>query len=111
HVLIGAIKAFTDKCVKGVQANREKAEAWLGKNVIIVTALNPLIGYYKGAEIAKEAAKRNLSVREVAAERIAAGDLKNKDTGQPVTLEEIDAVLGDLRGMTEGGVHGVGGGG
>ncbi|MGB8645122.1 MAG: aspartate ammonia-lyase, partial [Anaerolineae bacterium] len=42
HVLIGAIKAFTDKCVKGVQANREKAEAWLGKNVIIVTALNPL---------------------------------------------------------------------
>ncbi|MGE5140837.1 MAG: lyase family protein, partial [Rudaea sp.] len=111
HVLIGAIRAFTDKCVRGLQANREKAEAWLGKNVVIVTALNPLIGYLKGAEIAKEAARRNTSVRDVAAEKIAARDLKNKDTGRPVTIEEIDAVLGNLRGLTEGGVAGTGGGG
>jgi fumarate hydratase class II len=110
-LLIHAIDAFSQKCVKGLAANREKAEGWLGRNVIIITALNPLIGYLKGAEIAKQAMKRNVSVREVAAEMIARGDLKNKDTGRPVSIAEIDAILVDLRSMTEGGVHGVGGGG
>ena len=55
HVLIGAMRAFTDKCVVGVQANREKAAGWLAKNPILVTALNPVIGYLKGAEVAKTA--------------------------------------------------------
>jgi fumarate hydratase class II len=55
HVLIGAIHAFTDKCVRGLTANREKAEGWLAKNAILGTALNPVIGYLKGAEVAKEA--------------------------------------------------------
>ncbi|HEU5012283.1 MAG TPA: aspartate ammonia-lyase, partial [Roseiflexaceae bacterium] len=55
HVLIGAINAFTDKCVVGITANREKAEGWLAKNAILVTALNPVIGYLNGAAVAKEA--------------------------------------------------------
>jgi fumarate hydratase, class II len=41
QVMIGAINAFTEKCVRGLQANREKAEGWLAKNAIVVTALNP----------------------------------------------------------------------
>jgi fumarate hydratase class II len=110
-LMIHGVDAFTQKCVMGIAANREKAEGWLGKNVIIVTALNPIIGYLKGAEIAKEAMRRNMSVRDIAAEMIARGDLKNKDTGRLVSIAEIDAVLGDLRSMTEGGVHGVGGSG
>lgn len=110
-IFTNAIKAFTTKCVVGIKANREKAEGWLGKNVIIVTALNPVIGYLEGAGIAKEATARNMSVRQVAAEKIARGELKHVNTAAPVTLDEIDAVLGDLRAMTEGGVHGVGGGG
>jgi fumarate hydratase class II len=109
-LLIHGVDAFTKRCVEGVTANREKAEGWLGKNVIIVTALNPLIGYLKGAEIAKEAMSRNMRVRDVAAEMVARGELQNKDTGRPVTIAEIDAVLGDLYSMTEGGVQGVGGG-
>lgn len=118
-ILTHAVDAFTTKCVAGIKANREKAEGWLGKNVIIVTALNPIIGYLEGAAIAKEAMARNLSVREVAAEKIARGDLKHVNTGAPVEMHEIDAVLGDpakgsgqaLRGLTEVGVHGVAGGG
>lgn len=110
-ILTNAIKAFTTRCVMGIQANREKAEGWLGKNVIIVTALNPIIGYLEGAAIAKEAMARNLSVREVAADQVRQGKLKHVNTGAPVTLAEIDAVLGDLRALTEGGVHRVGGGG
>ena len=91
--------------------NPEKATGWLAKNAILVTALNPLIGYLKGAEIAKAAMARNATIREVALEKIQAGELVNKDTGQPVTIEEIDAILGDVRSLTEGGIHGSGGGG
>ena len=66
QVIIGAVNAFTDNCVIGLQANAEKATGWLAKNAILVTALNPLIGYLKGAEIAKAAMARNLTIREVA---------------------------------------------
>ena len=110
HVMIGAINAFTTKCVVGLKANREKAEGWLAKNAIVATALNPLIGYMTAAELVKDAMKRNVTIREAAADRIAVGALANKDTGQPVTLAEVDAVLGDLRKLTEGGIQGVAGG-
>ena len=111
QIVIGAVTAFTDDCVIGLQANAEKATGWLAKNAILVTALNPLIGYLNGAEIAKSAMARNATIREVALEKIAAGELVNKDTDQPVRIEEIDAILGDVRSLTEGGIHGTGGGG
>ena len=76
-----------------------------------MTALNPLIGYAKGAEIAKAAMARNVTIREVCLEKIAAGELVNKDSGQPVKIEDLDAILGDVRQLTEGGIHGAGGGG
>ncbi len=110
QVTIGAVNAFTERCVKGIVAQREKAEGWLGKNAIVATALNPLIGYMTAAELVKEAMKRNLTIRQVAAERIARGDLKHKDTGQPMTMADIDGVLGDVRKLTEGGLGGPAGG-
>ncbi len=111
HVLIGAVRAFTDKCVLGLAANREKAEGWLSKNAIIATALNPLLGYLQAAELVKTALACNVSIRAAALEAIQKGALKHKDQGRPVTIEEIDAMLGDVRRMTEGGIQGVGGGG
>jgi fumarate hydratase, class II len=48
QVTIGSVNAFNQFCVTGIQANREKAEGWLGRNAIVVTALNPLIGYAAG---------------------------------------------------------------
>ncbi|HLF27818.1 MAG TPA: aspartate ammonia-lyase [Anaerolineae bacterium] len=111
QVMIGSVNAFTRFCVAGLKANPEKATGWLAKNAILVTALNPIIGYAKGAEIAKAAMARNATIREVALEKIQAGELVHKDTGQPMTIEEIDAVLGDIRRLTEGGIHGAGGGG
>jgi fumarate hydratase class II len=92
HVLIGAIRAFTDKCVAGLQANREKASGWLAKNAILVTALNPVIGYLKGAEVAKEAMATNRTIKEVVVEK---GYL---------TAEEADRIL-DARRMTDGGIQ------
>ena len=92
QVLIGAIRAFTDKCVRGVQANPEKAGSWLARNAILVTALNPVIGYLKGAEVAKEAMATSRTIKEVVVEK---GYL---------TEEEADRIL-DARSMTEGGIQ------
>ena len=92
QVLIGAVTAFTDKCVVGLSANREKAEGWLAKNAILVTALNPVIGYLKGAEVAKEAMATNRTIKEVVVEK---GYL---------SADEADRIL-NARKMTEGGIQ------
>jgi fumarate hydratase class II len=91
-VIINAVTAFTEKCVVGLQANPVKAQGWLAKNAILVTALNPVIGYQKGAEVAKEAMAGNRTVREVVVEK---GYL---------TAEEADRLL-DVRSLTEGGIQ------
>jgi fumarate hydratase class II len=106
QVMIGSISAFTEKCVHGVQANRAKAESWLSKNAIIVTALNPLIGYTEGSKLVKESYKRDSSIREIAMEKAKAGKLLHKDEQRPITSEEVEAALDDLRRLTEGGIVG-----
>lgn len=106
QVTIGAVRAFTERAVTGATANREKAEGWLERNAIIVTALNPLIGYRAGAELVKEAMARGVSIREVAVERAAAGGLRHRDQDRAVTAAEVEAALHDLRRLTEGGIVG-----
>jgi fumarate hydratase class II len=104
QVTIGAVGAFTDKCVVGLQANSEKAAGWLDKNAIVVTALNPLIGYAAGAALVKEALAENITIRELALEKASSGDLQHVSEDRPVSPEEIEAALGDLRKLTEGGI-------
>ncbi len=111
QVLIGSVNAFTEKAVTGLTANREKAEGWLSKNAIVVTALNPVIGYSQGAALVKEALARNAAIREVAVEKARAGKLKHRDEDRTVTVEEIEAALSDLRRLTEGGIVGGSSGG
>jgi len=91
-IIINSVNAFTEKCVVGIQSNREKAEGWLAKNAILVTALNPVIGYQKGAEVAKEAMATSRTVREVVVEK---GYL---------SVEEADRLL-DVRVLTDGGIQ------
>jgi fumarate hydratase class II len=92
-IIINASNAFTEKCVVGVKSNPEKATGWLAKNAILVTALNPVIGYLKGAEVAKEAMASGRTVREVVLEK---GYL---------TVEQADQLL-DVTVLTEGGIQG-----
>lgn len=92
-IIINAVNAFTEKCVRGIIANPEKAKGWLAKNAILVTALNPVIGYTKGAEVAKEAMASNRTVRDVVVEK---GYL---------TEEEADQLL-DVQALTKGGIQG-----
>jgi fumarate hydratase, class II len=94
HVLIGAINAFTTRTVVGVTANREKAEGWLAKNAILVTALNPVIGYLNGAAVAKEAMATGKTIKEVVVEKGL------------LAADQVDALI-DARKLTEGGIQGI----
>jgi fumarate hydratase, class II len=111
QVLIGSVKAFTEKAVRGLQANREKAEGWLAKNAIVVTALNPIIGYSAGASLVKEALNRDLTIQKLALEKANQGELIHIIQNRPVTAEEVRAALSDLRRLTEGGIVGNSAGG
>jgi len=112
QVVTGSVKAFTEKCVVGITANREKAEGWLARNAIVATALNPVIGYSAGASLVKEAIQRNLTIQEVALEKVRQGTLRHREEDRTVTEEEITRTLTDLRRLTEGGIAGgVSGGG
>jgi len=104
QVIIGSVHAFTEYAVEGLAANREKAEGWLARNAIVVTALNPIIGYAQGAQLVKEALKRDVAIREVAVEKAKAGLLKHRDNDVPVSVEEIEGALDDMRRLTESGI-------
>jgi fumarate hydratase class II len=112
QVMIGATRAFTDKCVVGIQANPEKAALWLEKNAIIVTALNPLIGYGAGARLVKEALSSGRTVRQLAIEQAAAGQLRHQSEDRLLTTAEVEQALSDILRLTEGGLAagGVSGG-
>jgi fumarate hydratase class II len=104
QVMIGSISAFTTKCVVGLVANEEKATGWLEKNSILVTALNPMIGYQKGAELVKESLKRNITIRALAMEKAKSGNLVNKNNGDPLKEQDIEMLFSNLRKFTEGGI-------
>lgn len=98
EILANAARVLADKAVKGFAVNREHIAELVEKNPIMVTALNPIIGYEKGAKIAKQAYAEGRRVKEVAAEET------------DLTPEELDRLL-DPRGLTLGGIKGGGGGG
>ena len=90
-LLANAATTFAERCVRGCEANVERARELVERNAIVVTALNPYIGYDNGSRIAKQAVATGASVRElVLAEGLMAED-------------ELDAHL-DIKKMTEGGV-------
>jgi len=64
RLLTDAIRSFNDNCVSGLTANREKMRHNLHNSLMLVTALNPYIGYDNAAKTAKLAYQENISLRE-----------------------------------------------
>jgi fumarate hydratase class II len=92
-LLANAATVMRQKMVEGITADTKRAQWLLEQNVIIITALVPLIGYDRSAEVAKKAFAEGRGVREVALEL------------EVLPEDELNAAL-DLRPMTEGGVAG-----
>ncbi len=97
RLLANVCEIFTEKCVRGIVANKERCEELVELSMSMVTSLAPIIGYDRAAEIAKESAKTGRTVRELCRE-------------QNVLPEaELNAAL-DPISMTEPGGSGSGGG-
>ena len=76
RLLADGCRSFTLHCAVGIEPNRERIAANLASNLMLVTALNPHIGYDKAAAIAKTAHHQGISLREAA---IASGDVSAED--------------------------------
>lgn len=91
-ILGNAARVLADKAVAGFTVNRERIAALVDRNPILVTALNPVIGYDLAAKIAKKAYAEGRSLKEVALEMT------------DLTPEQLEEIL-DPRKLTEGGIH------
>lgn len=94
HILGTASRMLADKAIQGFTVNETKIASLVEMNPILVTALNPVIGYEKGAAVAKQAFKEGRKVKDVAAEQT------------DLSIERINEIL-DPRKLTEGGVAGA----
>ncbi len=93
QILGNGATLLADKAIAGFTVNQDKLNEALDRNPILVTALNSIIGYEKGAAIAKQAYKEGRAVREVAKEQT------------DLTDAELDRLL-DAAELTKGGVKG-----
>jgi fumarate hydratase, class II len=91
HILGTASRMLADRAIAGFTVNEQKIASLVEMNPILVTALNPVIGYEKGAAVAKQAFKEGRRVKDVAAEQT------------DLSPERLNEVL-DPRKLTEGGV-------
>ncbi|MDI6803602.1 MAG: aspartate ammonia-lyase [Bacteroidota bacterium] len=69
EILTNAITVFSEKCVKGIEANKERCKNYAEQSISIATLLSPNIGYLKTAELAKEALEKNITVKKLVIEK------------------------------------------
>ncbi len=93
ELLGNAAGVLADAAIEGFTVNEERLKETLERNPILVTALNPVIGYDKGAAVAKQAYREGRPIREVAAQETSLSD------------EELKALL-DPAELTRGGIKG-----
>jgi fumarate hydratase class II len=98
RLLANAVRALADQGIAGFKVNEERIAAALDRNPILVTALNAIIGYEKGAAIAKQAYAEGRPILDVAVEMTA------------LSRAELQRLL-DPKELTRGGIKGGGGGG
>ena len=86
NILAGGMEGLADKAIKTFKVNKASIDKSLSKNPILVTALNPIIGYEKAAAIAKKAYKENRPIIEVALEETNLTEAKLKKILDPLKL-------------------------
>jgi len=64
YLMADSCHSFTDYCVVGITPNKDKIEGYLQDSLMLVTALNPVIGYDKASKIAKKAYEDNSSLKD-----------------------------------------------
>jgi fumarate hydratase class II len=93
ELLANVSSALADAAIKGFKVNKKKLDDALERNPILVTALNSVIGYDKGAAIAKQAYKEGRAIRDVAAEQT-----KLKPEQLRELLDPLELTKGGIKG-------------
>ena len=88
RLIADACNSFTDNCVVGIEANKERIAKLLNESLMLVTSLNPHIGYDNAAKAAKKAHKENTTLKEAA---ISLGLLTSEQFDQWVRPEDMIA--------------------
>lgn len=86
QLLADAATSFTNNCLVGIKANTDKLEQNLAKSLMLVTALNPVIGYDNAAKVAKKALKEDITLAEAAE---ALGLLRQEEFAQHVDPSQM----------------------
>ena len=86
RLLADASSSFRENCVDGIEANKERIDSNLYNSLMLVTALNPHIGYDKAAEVAKKAYKDNSSLKDAI---VALGYMSGEDFDRLVKPEKM----------------------
>jgi fumarate hydratase class II len=94
ELLSRAARVFADRCVAGLEANRERCESLVEQSLAMCTSLAPLIGYDKAADIAKESFKTGKTVRQIAIERnvLPQAELQKALDARRMTQPQADMV-------------------
>ena len=87
-ILTNMFRVFTDKCVKGLTANKQRNAFYAQSTVSLATALNPYIGYAKAAEIVKESVKTGRSIIDIAREKKLLTEQEISEILDPVNMTE-----------------------
>jgi fumarate hydratase class II len=86
RLLADGISSFDEHCAAGIEPDKERIAEYVKNSLMLVTALNPHIGYDKSAQIAKKAHKEGTSLKEAA---LALGHLSEEDFDRWVRAEEM----------------------
>lgn len=86
RLLADGMRSFNDNCAEGIEANLEVIAGHVERSLMLVTALNPHIGYEKAAQIAKQAFKENSTLKEAA---IKSGYLSSEEYDEWVKPEKM----------------------
>ena len=86
RLLADGMRSFTDKCLVGIEANREKMDYNLHNSLMLVTALNPYIGYENAAKTSMKAFRENISLKEAC---VALGFMTEEEFDRAVRPEEM----------------------
>jgi aspartate ammonia-lyase len=90
HLLFNTSKLFRTKCIDGITVNEKVLARYMETTIGIVTALNPIIGYDKATELAKEAQKSGKGILEIIREKKVLTEAQIKDLLDPVKLTGLD---------------------
>ncbi len=90
RLLANTMATFRTRCVDGITVNAEILEGYIERTVGIVTALNPVIGYEKATELAKEAYSTNKGILEIVREKNILSDAQIEEILSPAALTGLD---------------------